>query len=116
MCIIDIINKVIYTLFVAVGGNFYLNWLLVTNPTSKNPLIKWCWGVMCCNSTWNVRDRYIDAYVYGVIHIIGCVFMIYSGGFWTICNFVINVYPILVQLYIGFRCYRIMQYKKLRSK
>ncbi len=116
MKMIDFINDVIYILFVMVGGKFYLDWLLITNPKSKNPPIKWLWFAIFGDSLYTPRSRYIGAYLYGGIHLIFCICMIVCGGFWTVANFLVNVYPILVQIYIGFRCYRIIQYKKLRSK
>ncbi len=33
-------------LFTLIGGQFYLDWILITNPTSKNKLIRYLYGGM----------------------------------------------------------------------
>lgn len=100
--------NVISWLFILCGGKIYLDYILITNPTSRNPLIKKLWGWMKDEYTAK-RDntRYINSYIWGGIHVVLLTVNIIAGSMWSIGNILANVYPIIVQLYIGYRCYRI---------
>lgn len=106
------IMKILHWLFVLSGGQFYLNWILPTNPSSKNPLINLIYGGRqhCWYGDYKVRLK--ACFMYGIIHIIGAILYFFINEFWTICNLAINIYPIIVQVYIGIRCYRIIILKK----
>lgn len=93
-------------LFLFSGANFYMNWILPTNPQSKNKLIKWMWGGFKYSDP---TIRLYMAFVYAGIHIF---FLFISNNFWTVGNILVNVYPVIVQIYIGFRCYRIIKFKE----
>lgn len=54
------------------------------------------------------------AYGLGVIHITYCVMAYNNGSMWSIINILVNIYPIIVQIYIGIRCYKVIQLKKIR--
>jgi len=103
---------VIRLVFLLCGGKFYLNWILVTNPTSKNPLIKLLYGWMKSSySAKDFRNRYGFAWFFGIIHMVIAILMFIDGRGFTITNLLVNIYPIVVQLYIGFRCWRVMNFK-----
>lgn len=104
------LSQVIRWIFILCGAQFFMNWILLTNPTSKNPIIKFIYG-------WNKKaycgfkytERLQSAYFLGSVHIIFAVIMVFSGGFFTIMNLFINIYPAIVQLYIGWRCWRLQK-------
>ena len=99
---------VINWLFVLCGGKLYLDWILITNPISRNPIIKLLYGWM--RKAYTARDcnaRYHSAYIYGGIHLVFMIIQIASGSMWSVDNMVVNVYPVIVQAYIGYRCYRV---------
>ncbi len=93
--------------FILCGGQFYLNWVLPTNPMSKNRLINLMWGGKRCNWWWKYNDRIVMCYVYGGIHCVFAGLNLVIGAFWSPLNILINLYPIIVQIYIGVRCWRI---------
>lgn len=101
-------SDVLRWFFILCGGQLYLNWILLTNPTSKNPLIRAIYG-------WNKKGycgfhyetRLIMAYAYGASHLFLAILMAFAGGFFSLSNILVNIYPIIVQIYIGARCWRI---------
>jgi hypothetical protein len=99
--------------FILCGGQFYLNWILPTNPTSKNPVIKLLYGWMkALYTAKDVTNRYYCAIIYGSIHIIMGTLMFIDGRGFTIGNLLVNIYPIIVQVYIGVRCWRIKNFRR----
>ena len=103
-----LVGAVIRWFFILCGGQLYMNWVLITNPTSKNPLIKFIYGwnkKAYCG--FNYKNRLQLACLLGSIHIIGAIIMAFCGGFLSITNILVNIYPIIVQFYIGWRCWRI---------
>ena len=99
---------VISWLFLLSGGKIYLDYILITNPTSKNPLIKLIFGFMRKFYTANDVDaRYFGAWSCGVIHFVFMIVYACIGSMWSVGNILVNVYPIIIQLYIGYRLYRI---------
>lgn len=96
-------------LFILCGGKFYFDWLLITNPASKNILIK-SWFDL--DYFKNVEQRLQTAYMFAGIHIVAALINLGFHNFFSLVNLFINLYPIIVQIYIGTRCYWVIQYKK----
>lgn len=111
--------KTINLIFVWSGAKFYMNWILPTNPMSKNPVIKLLWGwTWLAYTAKSPKGRLALAYTCGIVHVFGFIISIavdiyrdnlisYSSAY----NILANVYPILVQLYIGYRCYIVLQHR-----
>lgn len=99
--------RIIRWFFILCGGKFYLNWILPTNPMSKNPLIILMWGGKKCNWWWKYNDRMTMCYVYGGIHLVFAGLNLAIGQFWSVGNILVNIYPIIVQCYIWSRVWRI---------
>lgn len=96
--------------FILSGTKFYLNWILPTNPASKNPLFKKFWTGKLVNFTPRRRIKF--AYLYGGIHLVGVVPMyLVLGTFFSVPNVLINLYPIMVQIYVFIRCSRVLAIK-----
>ena len=99
--------------FILFGGQFFLNWILPTNPSSKNPAINILYGrTKNINLANNVAGRYRLAWVWGTIHIIFCWLMILSEKGLSTMNILVNIYPIIVQVYIGVRCWQLKKWRK----
>ena len=103
----DALYGIMSYIFVLCGGNFYMNYILPTNPQSRNKLIRKLWGGYAFKDP---AVRYYFAYVYGTIHLIGLGINMVFGTFWGVSNILINLYPVIVQLYVGYRCWRIKDY------
>ncbi len=101
--------NIIDWIFILSGGHFYMNWILPTNQQSKNKLIKRLWGG---KGWYNAHDRYKYVFIYSAIHLPFAIMNAIGGYFWHPLNILINLYPLLVQLYIGHRCWKIIQHKK----
>lgn len=99
--------------FILCGGLFYMNWILLTNPTSKNPLIRliyrWNKKGYC---GFHYENRLKMCYVYGGIHLVETIIMASMGGVFSLTNILLNIYPIIVQLWIGWRCWRIKNLRR----
>lgn len=106
--------KILRLFFILCGGKLYFDWILPTNPTSKNPLWKllWALAVVSDNKIINPSVRLIAAFIYAAIHFVFFWIYLLSHSHWWL-NVLINVYPVIVQAYIGLRCWRIL---KKRSK
>jgi hypothetical protein len=95
------------TIFILCGGQFYFDWLLITNYSSKNRVIKWLWrghpGMV------SIDKRLKWCAINGWIHMFGVFFGFGCGperfAFWF--SFFANVYPSIVQLYVGYRCLKV---------
>lgn len=107
------INRIINWIFVFSGTNFYMNWILPTNPQSKNPVIKFCWFGFKFK---NAKNRFYCGIIYLCIHISGAIISYNTKIMWTIENIFINLYPIIIQLYIGYKCIKIMKGQYLNKK
>ncbi len=108
---------VVEHVFTYTGGRFYMDWLLLTNPKSKNPLIR-AWAgsrrypfqksfaiLSSVHSGRSPRKRLCMAWVFGAGHlIIGIVMYKYTPHLWLL-NAYINWYPVIVQIYVGYRCF-----------
>ncbi len=100
-----------------------MDWLLVTNPSSKNILISSYlkkfplrWRIRISKNTRSaIRQRYDGAIKFGLVHIAGAIFMsayLPVTPLFILINILGNVYPVIVQLYVGIRCYQILSVKK----
>ena len=118
-----ILDRIVSWIFILCGGNFYLNWILPTNPQSKNILIRKVWGRVSKEKYMgSTQNRLGMAYSLGLVHVIGAlIFFIISlvAGhvemFWHPINVLANLYPILVQLFIGYRCWRIQSRRRAHT-
>jgi len=73
--------NVISWIFILCGGKLYLDYILPTNPTSKNPLIKFLYG--WAKPSYPGREykvRYWNAYIYAGVHVLGSLAFI--GNMW----------------------------------
>lgn len=116
------LNSIIYIILYLLGGFIYLDWLLITNDQSKNPIIKVFWNLVGLRHFQNAYQRYVSAITLFFIHFTGnIVFMVLYAMYGMTCenvvlNLLVNVYPMLVQIYIGFRCYRVVLHRRALSK
>lgn len=103
----------VYWVFLLIGSKFYLDWILPTNPMSKNKLIiRLFWGGKQRKLCRNYNERLIFAYIYMGIHVFFALLMLILNSFFTLSNILINIYPIFVQLYIIYRILKIKTRKK----
>jgi hypothetical protein len=103
-------------LFIYTGTKLFMDYILITNPISKNPLVKYIYGFMKkAYTATDYKERLIDAKILTVIHLLGIGIYILLDVNW-IANIIFNVYPILVQLYIGYRCYKIIKFKECQRR
>lgn len=100
-------------LFIICGGKFYLDYILPTNSQSKNPIVRIFSSLLEYDTDY--KTRYISCYVFGGIHIVGLIAYFYMN-ISIILNILINIYPIVVQLYIGYRIVKIMKHKRKIKK
>jgi len=104
LTIIDII-------FILIGGKFYMDWLLPTNPSSKNILWRFIMKPLKEGYTATKYERrFSSCYVLITVHTIGFIIMIFSSS--ILSNILINVYPIIVNSYILIRLYKVIKHKK----
>ena len=98
-------------LFVLCGGKFFFDWILPTNPSSKNPM----WFMFKYGSKIKgdvCTSRILMCYNLTIIHLsFAVLYTIFLNGFFTIENILINIYPIIVQLYIYYRCKTIQNFR-----
>ena len=101
--------------FILTGTKFYMEYILPTNCSTKNPIYKMFlkqeWGIRA----YNYKIRFNAAIGFFIIHfILAIIFLIIGIPF--IVNLLVNIYPCLVQIFIGYRVYRIIKLKKLRLR
>ena len=95
--------KTLNFLFVLTGAKFYMDWLLITNPVSKNPLWRFIMSPMKKSySATDYKSRYTGCYMFIIVHIIMGLVYLYTGGPFII-NLLVNVYPIIVNTYLAIR-------------
>ena len=98
--------SIITWIFVFCGGKFYLDYILITNPISNNILIRLLYGNMRQVYTANnINKRYKLSIKLALIHIIAFAINSYMGQMLSFSNILINIYPIIVQTYIGYKCW-----------
>lgn len=95
------------------GTKFFCEWLLITNPTSKNPLIKLFFGWAKKSYTaFDPEARLQEAWKLGFFHLWFSIICIITYGGLDKCNIFVNIYPIFTQIYIGYRCNCILKKRK----
>lgn len=112
----SIFYKSYYFFFTLIGGRIYLKWLLPTNPATNNPLFKLFYPKSIRRIY--LRDgfdvRLAGCFVFGILHIImGIWYTISDSSFFTMQNILGNVYPILVQIYVGLRCKQVLDKRQV---
>lgn len=108
-------RKVLDAAFILSGAKLYLDWLLITNPASKNPVIKFFWGWAELSYTaWTPTNRLQLAWVAGWLHFCFASMEIIGSGRVSITNILVNIYPVFVQIYIGYRCHKVIKRKSKR--
>lgn len=120
--------KILDLIFILIGGKFYMDYLLITNPKSKNILIRKLLKFIRMENgidAYDYRSRYSQCISLGIIHIIATIiclityyqpnnfysYLVISKPDFIIHNLLTNVYPIIVQFYIGYRLHKILKYK-----
>ena len=99
--------KILKLIFILTGCKFYFDYILPTNWASKNQLYRLYWDSFGERSNClDCIDRIKFCYICGTIHLIGFLSLIPSGHF--IVNLLVNIYPIMIQIYIWLRCKRII--------
>ena len=105
--------NIISWIFILSGGKFYLDYLLPTNPTSKNKVIQFIFGWARFAYTGKEPiKRYFMSYTFGGAHFIALILNARNGNLFDLDNILINMYPILVQIWIGYRCWYIKSLKQ----
>jgi len=99
--------------FILSGTKFYLDYILITNPTSKNPIIRSLYRYLQNPySATDYKSRFNMALAAGTIHVIGVILYTYLDMFYSWSNLLINIYPIIIQIYVGYRLYLVKQSKR----
>ena len=110
-------NKILKLLFVITGGELYFKYILPTNPSSRNPINRWLCkrvGIDWSVSRKTAYQRLYSAYLLIILH--GIMFILtklLSTTNSTLINVLVNLYPVWVNVYIGYRCYSIEKTKKM---
>lgn len=109
-------NKSKLDIWKVLGVDFFEDYILPTNPSSKNELFMMIY--------WNYRNKFLKMwlkgrivfwYIYWVIHLWWLICHIHKDILW-IDDILINVYPILVQVRTISRINEIMKFKNLKTK
>lgn len=105
--------NVMRSAFVWSGAKFFMDWILPTNWSSKNPIFRVLWLYY-----WRPKGlispkfRLVFAYVYGLIHITGLFTSVFITYFsWS--DVFVNIYPIIVNVYIGYRCQTVIRWRRV---
>jgi len=102
------IQRTIKIIMMLSGCTLYMDWVLPTNPRSKNPVIRKLMG-RGKSSYLNCKDRLLFVVVYLTIHITFGVSFYLSGS--HIENIFLNIYPSMIQLWIGYRICVVLRHK-----
>ena len=99
-------------MFIIIGGRFYMDWILPTNPASKNPVWRFIISpIKESYSSKNLNGRFIQSFVFISIHVVGLLFYIIGDGDF-LSNLLVNIYPIIVNTYIAIRINNIIRKRK----
>jgi hypothetical protein len=110
-------KKIIDFLYVITFTKFYFNYLLITNPVSKNILIRFVYGGFKKDyGIKNKKSRCELSYMLIIVHSILFVFLFYIDTYISITNILVNFYPMLVNLYIAYRLRIIIKYYEKRRQ
>ena len=101
--------KILNFLFVITLGKFFLQWILPTNPQSRNPL----WRILTKSiklnysaTPKNIKTRFFMAKILFIVHLsLAIISFILDDIKIAPSNVLVNFYPMWVQVYIGLRCY-----------
>jgi hypothetical protein len=109
-------KNLIKWLFILSGAKLYMDWILPTNPSSKNPLIKFIYGwAKEAFVPFYIKNRIIQGLILMSGHTLFYLWYVLTNTS-IINNLLFNVYPIIVQLYVISRLYPIMLNKRLYNK
>jgi hypothetical protein len=102
--------------FKLVGAKFYMDWLLITNPISKNPIIKLVWGwAKFAYTAKDYNNRLRLAIILFTVHFIMFILDIFLDRSYNIIwEILYNIYPMIIQIYVGYRCWCVIQWKKYK--
>ncbi len=112
----DIFTKI----FILIGARFYFDWILPTNPQSKNPVWWFFWRdrhifiSVKINLLYKIRLGF--CFIYTAVHFVEYYKQFQNGFGFNISNILLNIYPIIVQIYIGIRCCKIIRSNILKKK
>lgn len=103
--------NIIDIIFILIGGKLYMDWILPTNPTSKNILFRFMRPFKPGYSANKYNNRYKQSITFITIHLIAaiCYFLTPCS---LISNILINFYPIIVNSYILIRLQKVINHKK----
>ncbi len=102
--------RVLKLLFIICGANFYMKWLLPTNPTSNNKLFIWAFYGGRKRNTFTYNSRISFGALTGSVHLF-CA-LPWINDFLNPINVFVNLYPIIVQTYFITRCYHIKKQRE----
>jgi len=106
-------SKVLKYFFILSGAKFYMDYLLITNPASKNIFIQFFYRKAKNEYTaYNYKARYNLAINLGIIHFLWML-LLFAIDTYFIVNLLINIYPLIVQIWVGYRCWIIKKTKIL---
>ena len=115
-----IFNKkytIINLLFILSGTKFYMDWILPTNPASKNPIIKFLISPLkfAYSVTNNLKGRFYQSFIFISIHLFFFVlYILQETG--LLLNLLFNIYPIIINLYIAYRIKLILNFRKIKNE
>lgn len=108
------IRKIINILFIVSGAKFYMDYILLSNPVSKNPLIHILFGwSKSIYSAFDYRSRHKSSMSLFIIHLTLC-FIMFILKRDLLLNALVNIYPMIVQVYVGYRLHIIIKFKNER--
>ncbi len=103
-------------LFKITGAKFYMDWLLITNPISKNPIIKFLWGWMKSVYTANnYKYRFRLSIILFSVHFVMFIFAFFDNNYNFMWEIIYNIYPMIIQIYVGYRCWCVIKWKKYKN-
>lgn len=105
-------RKLLEFLFVITGGKFYFKYILITNPSSRNPINRWfCKTIGLDHSYKYLSNRIFAGRVMFVLHFILAIIYGFNDkpSISIFVNVLVNIYPMWVQVYIMYRCHLIME-------
>ena len=105
-------NKIIHVFFIWSGAKFFMDWILPSNDSSKNPIFRVLWLYYWRHKKpISPQNRLNAAYIYASIHILGLFASIMLNKFgWA--DIFVNIYPIVINAYIGCRCKAIILWRR----
>lgn len=115
------------TLFVFCGAKFYLDWILIDSPSTKNPVYKFLFGWFyrnvyseCYGLKNGVRFRSVTAVFAATSHIFCLAMYVTSPPFEHptrefLFQLLVNIYPTIVNTYVLVRCVSVLLHKQKRN-